>query len=77
MLDSDEELTPSLSLLDCSDCRSASSLAYFFTYSDTFFLYSSGLVQKNEGIQGDSSGWGLKDVDYFSAFCGGLTKLDS
>ena len=39
MLDSDDELTAA----DCSDCRSASSLAYFFTYSDTFFLYSSGL----------------------------------
>ena len=45
MLDSEDELTAA----DCSDCRSASSLAYFFTYSDTFFLYSSGLQSKGKG----------------------------
>ena len=37
MLDSEDELTAAAS--DCSDCRSASSDAYFFTYSATFFLY--------------------------------------
>ncbi len=38
MLDSLDELTA-----DDSCCRRASSDAYFFTYSETFFLYSSGL----------------------------------
>ena len=39
MLDSEDELTAAAAS-DCSDCRSTSSDAYFFTYSDTLFLYS-------------------------------------